>query len=494
MTSEYCHVRPHVARSVFEIVGPTDVERHPTLFRGSVRCHTGACRMVREVVENAIDHCACVRAASVYVEVRRHEVTVINTSSMTIKGTVDGVRCIVPQTMITEMFTLGRSEGRAVSGGHGVGLKIVNALAKRIRIEVSDETCSFIYSSRNGALGIGTVNSAPIRDARLGSNFFKVSFSIAGEAFNTTQAQACLNLEDYVAALLEECVFYLVEMQKDVRVYLNGQQVPYRGDMLMERYCLSKELLVTYPGVTGKRVVGSARAYFCRRDMDTLCLPNDRYALVNAHSVRHISIFRSLLNRIADVRPELTDVELSVVLLVDCGGVVFSAYDKLSVTGTFEMRSTLFHARELDPLCVINGPAILAAAQPPPLPAATPALPVPLFAPAPSTTTRNGRRQTSVSAPATPQPATRPSSLPSFPAPHRSLSLPAPAAVPASQVQPPVPIEHKPLWKRLNKNYTLFAVDAAILAYASISIPSLWGCGKVLTALTVRYLITRYMP
>ncbi|AVD69228.1 ATPase domain protein [Saltwater crocodilepox virus] len=467
MTSEYCHVRPHVTRSVFDIVGPTDVERYPTLFRGTVRCHAGACRMVREVVENAVDHCACVRNASVYVEVRRHEVTVINTSSLPVRGTVDGVRCVVPQTLVTELFTLGRQDGRAVSGCHGVGLKIVNALAKRIRIEVSDENCSFVYSSRNGALGIGTVNSAPIRDARLGVNFFKVSFSIAGEAFNTTQAQACVGLEDYVSAMLEECVFYLTEMQKDVRVYLNGEQVPYRGDWLMERYYLGKEFLVTYSGANGKRFVGSARAYFCRRDMDTLCLPNDRYALVNAHSVCNISVFRSLVNRACDARPELANLELSIVLLVDCGGVVFSAYDKRSVVGMFEMRSTLFHARELDSLCLTNGPApaIMAAAQ----------------------------RQTSVSAPATPQPATGPANSPPFPTSGRSSSLPATPA-PAGQVQQLVPVEHRALWRKVNKRYALFAMDAAILTYASISIPSLWGCGKVLTALAVRYLLTRYMP
>jgi len=134
--------KAYEATDIQVLEGLEAVRKRPSMYIGSTGSR-GLHHLIYEVVDNSIDECLAGYCANIWVKLHKDKsVTVIDDGRGIPVGTIDKYKKPAVEVVLTYLHAGGKFGGAAykVSGGlHGVGLSVVNALSKDLRVDVGHD-------------------------------------------------------------------------------------------------------------------------------------------------------------------------------------------------------------------------------------------------------------------------------------------------------------------------------------------------------------------
>ncbi|QGT47414.1 ORF112 [Saltwater crocodilepox virus] len=299
---------------------------------------------------NAMDHCIlnltnrALGKKAIYIELDGLNVSIVNPSTMPVRGKVGRADCVVPWHMISRARCAGTSGG-CVSGCYGIGLKLIRLFSKEMYVEVCDGVDGYVYDSQTDSWGSGNI-VRPFSNANVGDRFFKIAFSITGAQFNLPDSILGKNFERYVRSRAAECVFYLVSNFICVPIYINNVELnPGFPDTLAS--CFNLFFTYEYMSSTSKNVTGEATVYAISADAETT-FPSG--GIVNGARVDRLGLKTEVYRRMLEICPQLEARGVRLFFTVSCESVTFTSSQKREVSGAFYLENP-FTADNLKRLC-----------------------------------------------------------------------------------------------------------------------------------------------
>ncbi|QGT47194.1 ORF110 [Saltwater crocodilepox virus] len=336
----------YLPASAASCLGLTERVRRRTIFGEVIEYHAGAARLIDEALANAVAHCVLHRNGSVYVELEDGRVTVSNASDVPVHGFVDGALCVVPRNLLKTLYVSGvKSKGRPLAGQYGVGLKMIFELAGELELTVSDGTSSYEYKSAYGnGVSEERVDAFPRVDSRLGSRFFRLSFTVSAAKLEAqSDDETRLGLDEFLVTRLDELAFYLYRTANCVDLFFQGSLVGGRDPVFVHGPCLMKHFLFSYSNANNDDVMGCGVAYLFRRDV----FHPSSSALVNGASVDRIWLTYSIARRAAEAHRHVSREDVGVFLVIECRYIAFSDPSKRAAIGIFGVPRDMFRANDV---------------------------------------------------------------------------------------------------------------------------------------------------